>query len=184
MLSRYVFMALALLLPTGLGAQSFPAADATIQRIWAAGMDSSHAYSLAQALMDSIGALFLDDTVYSSGSPMVLDLVFDDCLQATGVATRPHTGHPPLLSAVRPNPMRSDAAVAFSLPARAHATLIVLDVQGRVVRRLLDGVVPAGEHRVVWDGRTDQGRRAAAGVYFLRGLVGERVESRRVVLSR
>ncbi len=55
MLSRYVFMALALLLPTGLGAQSFPAADATIQRIWAAGMDSSHAYSLAQALMDSIG---------------------------------------------------------------------------------------------------------------------------------
>src|ERR1700755_2747955 len=34
---------------------SFPTGDATIQRIWRLGMDSSHVQSLAQALFDSVG---------------------------------------------------------------------------------------------------------------------------------
>src|SRR3569833_199911 len=34
---------------------TFPTGDATIQRIWRLGMDSSHVQSLAQALFDSVG---------------------------------------------------------------------------------------------------------------------------------
>ncbi|MGH7664908.1 MAG: M28 family peptidase [Gemmatimonadaceae bacterium] len=36
-------------------AQTFPTDDATLRRIWAQGMDSSHARDLAQALLDSVG---------------------------------------------------------------------------------------------------------------------------------
>jgi hypothetical protein len=36
-------------------AQSFPTDDPTLRRIWAIGMDSSEAYPLAQALLDSVG---------------------------------------------------------------------------------------------------------------------------------
>ncbi|HEX6644292.1 MAG TPA: M20/M25/M40 family metallo-hydrolase [Gemmatimonadales bacterium] len=38
-----------------LSAQTFPVQDATLSRMWALGMDSSHAWELAQTLTDSIG---------------------------------------------------------------------------------------------------------------------------------
>ena len=55
MLRRLTVIALALATAPLLSAQTFPSTDSTIRRIWAEGMDSSQAYNLAQALMDSIG---------------------------------------------------------------------------------------------------------------------------------
>jgi carboxypeptidase Q len=55
MLRRLVVTALALAAAPALPAQSFPSTDSVIRRIWVEGMDSSQAYNLAQALMDSIG---------------------------------------------------------------------------------------------------------------------------------
>ena len=48
-------LALALLGARASHAQSFPTDDPVLRRIWAIGMDSSQAYPLAQALLDSIG---------------------------------------------------------------------------------------------------------------------------------
>ena len=57
----------------------------------------------------------------------------------------------------------------------------VLDVRGRRVWE--SGTMPltAGNHVLAWDGRTSDGRIAAAGIYFLR-VRGSALEvSRRVV---
>jgi flagellar hook assembly protein FlgD len=35
------------------------------------------------------------------------------------------------------------------------------------VRRLVDAVLPAGEHEARWDGTDDAGRSVAAGVYLV-----------------
>jgi hypothetical protein len=44
----------------------------------------------------------------------------------------------------------------------------IVDVRGRHVAGLLDGeVVEPGTHSIAWDGRDDQGRRVASGVYFV-----------------
>jgi flagellar hook assembly protein FlgD len=39
-------------------------------------------------------------------------------------------------------------------------------VSGRLVRTLADRQLEAGEHRLVWDGRSDAGAQVARGVYF------------------
>jgi len=129
--------------------------------------------------------VYLDDTQYSQAVPLELDLVFDDCLNATD-APAPARGpaRPPLLSAVRPNPAPGPASVVLTLPAPSPVTVTVLDVRGRVVRRLVLGELPAGSHGVTWDARSDAGSRVAAGVYFLRAAAADRVETRRVVLKR
>lgn len=54
-MSRPFWNLVFLLIPTALAAQTFPADDPVLRRIWTLGMDSSHTYPLAQALMDSIG---------------------------------------------------------------------------------------------------------------------------------
>jgi flagellar hook assembly protein FlgD len=46
--------------------------------------------------------------------------------------------------------------------------LAVYDVNGRLVQVLQDGLVPAGEHAVRWNGTDREGLAAASGVYFCR----------------
>jgi FlgD Ig-like domain len=83
-----------------------------------------------------------------------------------------------------PVPFRSELALSLTLPGAEAATVDVYDVQGRLVRRLLDGRLPAGPHRLVWDGQTGGGTRAAAGIYFIRYAGAGAVEVRRVVRLR
>jgi hypothetical protein len=72
------------------------------------------------------------------------------------------------LAAPRPNPSHTSVLLDFTLPMSAHATLAIHDVAGRLVRTLVEGELPAGEHSVVWDGTDVSGRAASPGLYFAR----------------
>jgi flagellar hook assembly protein FlgD len=41
----------------------------------------------------------------------------------------------------------------------------IFDAAGRLVRTIADKAAP-GENSIIWNGRTDDGRRLASGVYF------------------
>lgn len=62
-------------------------------------------------------------------------------------------------------------------PRRLEATLTLVDVAGRRVRRLFDGPLAAGLTPFPWDGRADGGFAAPSGVYFavLETALGRRV---------
>ena len=70
------------------------------------------------------------------------------------------------LHPARPNPTTAGAALAFTLPADGPALVRLFSVDGRLVRTLVDAPLPAGTHRIDWDGRTQSGRAAAPGIYF------------------
>ena len=61
--------------------------------------------------------------------------------------------------------------------------LSVVDVQGRVVARLVDGVLPAGRHEVMWDGSSAAGS-TRPGLYFVRLEVPGQRMVRTVVIMR
>ncbi len=67
-----------------------------------------------------------------------------------------------------PNPFRTSTALTFTITAEARVEIRVYDVAGRAVRHLVARGVEPGEHRVVWDGYDDEGRRARPGIYFVR----------------
>lgn len=73
-----------------------------------------------------------------------------------------------------PNPFLGGSVIAFSLATPTAVDLGVFDVSGRLVRRLSHGRLAAGPHRIEWDGRDGAGRRAPAGIYFVR-LESERL---------
>ena len=84
---------------------------------------------------------------------------------------------PPAVRVGLPFPNPFQAQVRLSLPSTVQTTeVVVLDVQGRVVRRL----VPSGPE-ASWDGRTEDGLAAPAGIYFLRVQHDDDVVVRRVV---
>jgi len=72
----------------------------------------------------------------------------------------------------------------YGMPTEGRAELRVYDVNGRVVATLVDGDVDAGNHRVVWNGTTDAGERAASGVYFYRLTALGETHARKMILLK
>lgn len=84
----------------------------------------------------------------------------------------------------RPNPFNPNTALQFTLARTAPVTLDVLDVRGRLVRRLHAGTLAAGDHAILWDGRDDAGSPAATGVYLARLSGGGAQAIRKLVMVR
>jgi parallel beta-helix repeat protein len=94
------------------------------------------------------------------------------------VDPRPAGGGVELLPLV-PNPSRGPTRFEFVAPAADRVRLEVLDLSGRQVRLLLDGVVAAGRHELAWDGRDSTGRTLPPGAYFARLTSDARSRTRR-----
>jgi hypothetical protein len=82
---------------------------------------------------------------------------------------------------VTPNPSAGDAQIAFTIPRLAPVRVSVLDVQGRQVAVLADGLRAAGRYQVAWGGRSS---RARAGLYFVRFQWPDGAAIRRIALTR
>jgi flagellar hook assembly protein FlgD len=76
------------------------------------------------------------------------------------------------------------ARIAFSLAQAADVHVDVVDVAGRIVRRVLDEHRLPGEHSVTWDGRDGAARRVGSGVFVLRVSAGENVRSMKMLRLR
>jgi hypothetical protein len=84
-----------------------------------------------------------------------------------------------------PVPTSGPVNLGYSLPRGARVSVSILDVSGRLVRRLATGIqATAGRHTLAWDGRRESGETAAAGVYLAQLVVDGRQFQRRISLLR
>ncbi len=97
------------------------------------------------------GAVWVDDLSFRSVDPT-----------AAPITTPPVAFR---LGQNSPNPFSPSTRIEFSLDGADDVRLSVFDVAGRRVATLLDGRMDGGSHSVLWNGETDAGSRAAAGIY-------------------
>ncbi len=83
-----------------------------------------------------------------------------------------------------PNPFNPSTLIKFSLPQTGRVQLLVYDVAGRLVRTLVDDVLPGGEQQVRWDGRNQSGKLMASGVYFSLLRNGQQTQRQRMMLMK
>jgi len=88
------------------------------------------------------------------------------------------------LRAAWPNPFAATTTLAYALARDARVRLEVVDVSGRRVRTLADGIEAAGAHATTWDGRTERGDVASPGVYMVRLAAAGEVRTGKVLLAR
>ena len=87
------------------------------------------------------------------------------------------------LLAAFPNPVNAAGTqIRFSLGEAGSADLSIYDIQGRMVRTLLNGTVNAGETTVRWDGKGENGETLARGIYFYRLRAAGDVHTQKLVL--
>ena len=83
-----------------------------------------------------------------------------------------------------PNPFQAGTTIRFGLPSAGRARLSIFNVMGQKVVDVIDGVVPAGNHLAVWDGRDARGHPVSSGIYFYRLTAGEFTQVRKMFLVR
>jgi hypothetical protein len=84
-----------------------------------------------------------------------------------------------------PNPFNPSTTISFEVKERNNLSLIIYDVTGKEVRRLVDNKeYEAGEHRITWDGTSGAGIKASSGVYFYRLVAGEAVSTKSMILMK
>ncbi len=105
----------------------------------------------------------------------------NQCQQSSGVPGAAAGANVP---SILPNPASGRCAVSFECPSAGPVHVEVLDVGGRVVRRLLDGSISAGRYSIIWDGRDDAGRDVASGVHLARVSTAAGTRTARVVILR
>jgi subtilisin family serine protease len=80
-----------------------------------------------------------------------------------------------------PNPFGRSVGFRFGLPGAGPVSFEIFDMLGRRLRSWRWSALPAGEHALTWDGRSDEGRHAPAGVLLLRLHASGRTLTRKAV---
>jgi hypothetical protein len=120
-----------------------------------------------------------------TGTPVDYTINVNQVPAATDAAIAVSGAAPTLaLKAATPNPFATSTRIAFAMPHETRAVLRILDVTGRTVRVLHDGLLPAGEGDILWDGRNEAGQIVPAGVYWSRIETNAGSVARRIVAVR
>ncbi len=85
---------------------------------------------------------------------------------------------------VYPNPFNPSTTISYQVKSTAELKLEIFNSKGQLVRRLFSGSKSPGVHKVNWDGRDEQGRAGASGVYLLRAKIGNNSYQTRLTLSK
>lgn len=128
----------------------------------------------------------VEDAIYHQPDDPTLGLVdYSGWLIADVSAVNGDTPTPRLSSVTAyPNPFNPKVRVSFSLAAGGEVKVTVMDVAGRLVRKLHNGVLAAGQQIFEWDGRDERDRPQSSGVYFYRIETGAETQVGKMVLAR
>ena len=86
-----------------------------------------------------------------------------------------------------PNPFNPTTTISFNIPEKLSnsiAQLSIYDIQGRLVKRILNKNLPSGNYLYKWDGSNDSGMKVSSGVYITDLKVGDQIKSLKIILLK
>ena len=83
-----------------------------------------------------------------------------------------------------PNPFNASTTIAFQLALPSRAELAIYSISGQRVRTLISDSLPAGHHRLQWDGCNDRGESVASGAYLYQLSADDFVTTRQLMLLK
>ncbi|MFZ0391850.1 MAG: FlgD immunoglobulin-like domain containing protein, partial [Calditrichia bacterium] len=83
-----------------------------------------------------------------------------------------------------PNPFNPATTIRYELPERSRVSLVIYNLLGQEVRRLVSGDIAAGYHSAKWDGRNNAGVQAGSGVYIFRFRAGDYQKVMKMILMK
>jgi hypothetical protein len=85
------------------------------------------------------------------------------------------------LQQIYPNPFNPKTTISFGLAKPSDVNLIIYNAKGEIVRNLLSGYKNAGNYRIAWEGRNNDGKTMPSGVYIVRMIAGKHSSTLKLV---
>ncbi len=82
-----------------------------------------------------------------------------------------------ILSQNHPNPFNNTTVIEYHLPGTCRTELVIYDILGSEVVKLIDKKQGAGDKRIQWDGRNRFGHKVTSGVYIYRIVIKKKQKS-------
>ena len=103
-----------------------------------------------------------------------------------GKEAGPKDGLPTIykLYSAYPNPFNPATTIQCDLPKNSEVKLAIYNILGEQVKVLVNSMIEAGTHRIVWNGKDDNGSNVASGIYLYRLTTGEYRETKKMTLLR
>jgi len=83
-----------------------------------------------------------------------------------------------------PNPFNPETNIAFSLSERGQINIDIYNIKGQLVKSLVNGIMPAGRHIALWNGKDDNNKSVSSGVYFYRMQSSEYSSTKKMLLMK
>ncbi len=83
-----------------------------------------------------------------------------------------------------PNPFNPETHIDFSTDRSGNVKLTVYDVRGTLICRLVDSYLPAGQHEAVWQGKDENSKMVASGIYFYVLQCGDRALKKKCIFIK
>jgi hypothetical protein len=80
-----------------------------------------------------------------------------------------------------PNPFNSETLFEYTVPRNVRTKLVIYNIQGQIIRTLVDEIQRQGLHKIRWDGRYYNGREVPSGLYFYNLQSGDVVLSNKLM---
>ncbi|MCI0556837.1 MAG: DNRLRE domain-containing protein, partial [Anaerolineae bacterium] len=169
---------------TGLQTFSLNASGVAMVQSWVDNPATNHGFAILDYINASNGLDFSSrengtvsncpklTVTYSGGSQPKLAVPPRSESDATALSTEtlPQTI---TLNPSYPNPFNLETRIEYALPKPGRVSLVIYNVRGQQVRKLVDEIQSGGFKRVLWNGRDDFGQGVGSGVYLIRLVVGQ-----------
>ena len=83
------------------------------------------------------------------------------------------------LSNIYPNPFNPSTTIEYYLPNNTEISIAIYDLQGRQIASLINDVVSAGNHSIVWNANN-----YSSGIYFVKMVAGNFIETQKLVMVK
>jgi hypothetical protein len=83
-----------------------------------------------------------------------------------------------------PNPFNQTTRIEFSVSKSSFVNLTIYDILGRRVRTLVSEHLSPGYKSVSWDGRNNEGKEVASGIYFYQVRMGNMEQQKKMLVLK
>ena len=133
---------------------------------------------------DSVSSLSLE--IWPQYHEYALKLLSFDIFRVSGVLASDEKATPMGYKLFKnyPNPFNASTTLHYALPDGSVINIIIYDINGRVVRRMINNYQTAGYKTISWNATNDEGKPVSAGVYFYSIQAGGFMQTKKMVLLK
>ena len=89
-----------------------------------------------------------------------------------------------VLSQNYPNPFNPNTKIEFKIPLYEHVNVSIYNLEGRLVKTLVDQVMRSGNHVLSWDGTNEIGAKVSTGMYIYQLKTSSTMLNRRMTFIK